>query len=81
MATSYNTLIISFGQSIEELNKIFDNPTTWGVSTLKEWIDCYESTRFTQIGDNTAVITSEYNMPYVTEWLRKNMPIINTITY
>ncbi|WP_445534835.1 DUF6956 domain-containing protein, partial [Bacteroides fragilis] len=27
----------------------------------------YESTRFTQIGDNSAVITSEYNMPFVME--------------
>lgn len=75
METNYKTLIITFGQSIEELNKIFDSPQTWGVSTLKERIDCYESTRFTQISDHTAVITSEYNMEFVVEWLQKNTPI------
>lgn len=34
-----------------------------------------ESTRFTQIGDNTAVITSEYNMEHVVEWLQRYTPI------
>lgn len=81
METTYKTMIITFSESIDFLNGIFDIPQEWGVSTLKEWIDCYESTRFTQIGDNTAVITSEYNMPFVTEWLQKNTPIINITTY
>jgi hypothetical protein len=75
METTYETIIVTFDESIEKLNGIFDTPQTWGVSTLKEWIDCYESTRFTQIGDNSAVITSEYNMPFVMEWLQRNTPI------
>lgn len=75
METNYSTLIITFGKDIAELNNIFDTPQTWEVSTLKEWIDGYESTRFTQISDNTAVITSEYNMEHVVEWLQKNTPI------
>ena len=75
METNYSTLIITFGQSIAELNEIFDNPVAWGVSTLKEWVDCSESTRFTQISDDTAIITSEYNMELVVEWLQKNTPI------
>lgn len=75
METNYSTLIITFGQPIAELNEIFDNPIAWGVSTLKEWVDCSESTRFTQIADDTAVITSEYNMELVIEWLQKNTPI------
>lgn len=81
METTYKTMIITFSESIDQPNIIFDIPQEWGVSTLKEWIDCYESTRFTRIGENTAVITSEYNMPFVTEWLQKNAPVINIITY
>lgn len=64
-----------FDESIEKLNGIFDTPQTWGASTLKEWIDSYESTRFTQIGDNSAVITSKYNILFVIEWLQRNTPI------
>lgn len=75
METTYETIIVTFDESIEKLNGIFDTPQRWGVSTLKEWIDCYESTRFTQIGDNSAVITSEYNMQFVMEWLQRNTPI------
>ena len=75
MGTAYKTMIVIFGESIEKLNGIFDTPDIWGVSTLKEWIDSYESTRFTQIGENMVVITSEYNMPYVIEWLQRHTPI------
>lgn len=35
----------------------------------------YESTRFTQIGKCKAVITSEYNIESVREWLKKNTDI------
>ena len=75
METNYITLIITFGQPIAELNEIFEDTVVWGLSTLKEWVDGYESTRFTQIDDHTAVITSEYNMELVVEWLQKNTPI------
>ncbi|MDC1809399.1 hypothetical protein POZ03_02845 [Bacteroides uniformis] len=75
METAYQTMIVMFGENIEKLNGIFDTPQTWGVSTLKEWVESYESTRFTQIGDNSAVITSEYNMQFVMEWLQRNTPI------
>jgi len=34
-------------------------------------VEDYESTRFTQIDGHTAVITSEYNMPCVREWLTR----------
>lgn len=71
MKPQYRTIIVTFSESIETLNNIFDNTVSWGVSSLKEWIDCYESTRFTQIGDNKAVITSEYNISNVYEWLQK----------
>lgn len=76
MGTTYKTIIVTFKESIDRLNGIFDAPQTWGASTLKEWVDAYESTRFTQIGDNTAVITSEYNMEHVVEWLQRHAPIM-----
>lgn len=72
METAYKTIIVTFKESIEELNGIFDTPQAWGASTLKEWIDAYESSRLTQVGENTAVITSEYNMPFVIEWLQRH---------
>nr|WP_306670388.1 hypothetical protein [Akkermansia muciniphila] len=43
--------------------------------TLKGWIDDYESTRFTATDSHTAVITSEYNMECVKEWLQRQTPI------
>ena len=75
MEITYRTVIVTFSENINRLNGIFDTPQTWGASTLKEWIDAYESSRFVQIGENTAVITSEYNMPSVVEWLQRHTPI------
>ena len=43
--------------------------------TLKGWIDSYESSRFTAIDSHTAVITSEYSMECLKEWLEKCTPI------
>ena len=74
---SYETLPVTFGEGIGRLDTMFDDPQVWGVATLKQWIDGYETTRFTEIDDRTAVITSEYNMDSVKEWLQKNTPIIN----
>lgn len=48
---------------------------TCDVATLKAWIESYESTRMTPINEHMAVITSEYNMVHVVEWLRKYTPI------
>lgn len=75
MEITYETIIVTFDESIEKLNGIFDTPQTWGASTLKEWIGYYETTRFTQVGKNRAVITSEYNMPFVIEWLQRHTPV------
>ncbi len=74
---NYETLIITFADPIRTLDDFFDNPETWGVETLKEWVDNYESTRFTPIDESRAVITSEYNMTSVWEWLEYYMPIAN----
>ena len=81
MNATYQTLIVKFGKPIAVLDGIFDDAETWGVSTLKEWIDNYESTRFTAIDRHTAVITSEYNMECVTEWLKRQTPIAETTEF
>jgi len=75
MNATYRTLIVKFSEPITALDGIFDDAEAWGVSTLKEWIDSYESTRFTATDSHTAVITSEYNMECVTEWLKRQTPI------
>lgn len=73
---AYKTLIVTFAEPINILEgSIFDDPQAWGATTLKEWIDGYESTRFTQVSDRTAVITSAYNMGSVREWLEKHTKI------
>ena len=74
-AASYETLIVIFAEPIRTLDNIFDDPEAWGVASLKEWIDSYESSRFTQTDERTAVITSEYNMTHIKEWLVRNTRI------
>lgn len=73
----YQTIKITFSENIRNINRMFtDKYQTWGVVNLKEWIDNYESSRFTQIDERTAIVTSEYNMEHIKEWLSKNAPII-----
>lgn len=78
---AYQTRIITFGADIPTLDRFFADYQTWGVSTLKQWVDAYESTRFTQISERQAVITSEYNMEHVMEWLEKHMPVVPDARY
>lgn len=73
MTAGYDTLIVTFSDPIRILDMMFTD--TCDVATLKEWIEDYESTRLTPINDHTAVITSEYNMPCVKEWLTHCTPI------
>lgn len=74
-AANYDTLIVLFAEPIRTLDNIFDDSEAWGVASLKEWIDSYESSRFTQTDERTAVITSDYNMNHIKEWLERNTPI------
>ena len=75
-AANYETLIVLFAEPIRTLEEsIFDDHEAWGVVSLKEWIDSYESSRFTQTDERTAVITSEYNITHVKEWLERNTDI------
>lgn len=75
MNDGYDTLIITFSEPIEVLDSMFEDIGTWGVDSLKKWVDDYESTRFTPINGYTAVITSEHNMKHVREWLERYLPI------
>ena len=72
---AYQTIIVKFREAITELDGIFRDTQFWGVATLKEWIDDYEGSRFTAIDSHTAVITSEYNMECLLEWLKRHTPI------
>lgn len=81
MKATYQTLIVKFSEPISTLDGIFDNVQSWGTSTLKEWIDNYESSRFTAIDEHTAVITSEYNMSHVKEWLERYTSIAEITEY
>lgn len=75
---TYQTIRVQFQKSISEIDRMFTvDYKTWGVVNLKEWIDSYESSRFTQIAYDMAVITSEYNTEHIEEWLRQNTPILS----
>ncbi len=76
---NYETFIITFAEPIRTLDGFFDAPEVWGVASLKEWIEGYESTRYTVIDEYRVVITSEYNMQHVREWLERYMPISDMI--
>jgi len=72
----YQTIKVTFSQTIREISKMFTRDySNWQTVNLKEWIDNYESSRFTQIGEHTAIITSEYNMDCLKEWLLKNTSV------
>ena len=66
----YQTIVVQFDEPISKLNHYFDEIDP-SVRSLKQWIDSYESSRFTQVGSHVAVITSEYNMECIKEWLTK----------
>ena len=71
MSAGYETLIVTFSDLIKVLDNMFADADAWGTDSLKGWVEEYESTRFTQINGHTAVITSEYNMSCVKEWLTR----------
>ena len=72
----YETVKVTFSQSIKQISRMFTNDyKNWQTVNLKEWSDNYESSRFTTIDERRAIITSEYNMEHIKEWLTKNTPI------
>ena len=49
MITHYKTLVVRFNSPIAVIDEVFNDAAFFGVGNLKEWIDDYESTRFTAI--------------------------------
>lgn len=71
----FQTMTVVFGEPISQIDRsVFEDVSTWGVSSLQGWINSYESVRFVAINDHTAVITGEYNFEQVKVWLEKNIP-------
>lgn len=57
---------------LAEIDKEFEEEKEmFGVESLKEFIDGYESSRFTQISETEAIITSEYNMNHIVDWIER----------
>ena len=72
----FQTMTVVFGEPISQIDRsVFEDVSTWGVSSLQGWINSYECVRFVAINDHTAVITGEYNFEQVKVWLEKNIPI------
>lgn len=76
---SYHAIRVTFIDAIQHLDEKFDDTEMWGISNTKDWIDSYESSRFTQITDCDAIITSEYNLEHIIEALYKER-IVKSIT-
>ena len=83
MKTDYKTIKVTFKKNIEEVNKMFTKPkngekyvnkTENGyepVTTMQEWIEYYDTSRYTQINDNTVIITSKINAELIYMWLKE----------
>lgn len=72
MEKIYETLRIKFNKPLTEIDKEFEEEKEmFGVESLKEFIDGYESSRFTQISETEAIITSEYNMNHIVDWIER----------
>lgn len=71
----FQTMTVVFGEPINEIDRIFDDVKAWGVCSLQGWVNSYESVRFVAVNDHTAIITGEYNLEHVKEWLEKNVPV------
>lgn len=77
----YCSIIVRFEKEIAEIDRMFaQSYSTWGAINLKEWVDGFESSRLTQIANDTAIITSEYNMEHIREWLEKNLSVTSIET-
>ena len=74
----FQTMTVVFGEPISEIDRsVFEDVSTWGVSSLQGWINSYKSVRFVATNDHTAVISGEYNFEQVKEWLEKYAPVKN----
>jgi hypothetical protein len=73
---NYQAIKVIFSQTICEINKMFVyDYSKWQTVNLKEWIDNYDTSRFTQLDESSAIITSEINMECIKEWLLKSTSV------
>lgn len=56
---------------LADMTEVEKEKEMFGVESLKEFIDGYESSRFTQISETEAIITSEYNMNHIVDWIER----------
>ena len=71
----YQTIRVTFSKTIREIDRDFVRDyTKWQRVNLKEWVDNYESSRFTQINDVCAIITTG-DMSSLKKWLVENIPV------
>lgn len=70
-------LIITIGHNIHTTSVEIRPPEMALIRRRANWYNSYESSRFTQIAYDMAIITSEYNTEHIEEWLRQNTPILS----
>lgn len=71
----YMAIRVTFQKTIQEINLDFVRDyAKWQRVNLKEWIDNYKSSRFTQISECSAIITSDDTV-HLKEWLQKNIQV------
>ena len=71
----YQAVRMTFLKTIQEINRDFvPDYAKWQRVNLKEWIDNYKSSRFTQISECSVIITSK-DIDHLKEWLNKNIPV------
>jgi hypothetical protein len=67
----YQAIRVTFLKTIQEINRDFVlDYAKYQTVNLKEWIDNYKSSRFTQISECSAIIISE-DIDQLKEWLNK----------
>lgn len=73
----YQTIRVTFSKTIREIDLDFvKGYAKYQRVNLKEWIDNYKSSRFTQISECIAIITSDDTV-HLKEWLKKNIQVIS----
>ncbi|QGY45931.1 hypothetical protein GM418_20310 [Maribellus comscasis] len=71
----YQTIRVFFSKTIREIDRDFVRDyTKWQRVNLKEWVDNYESSRFTQISECSTIITSDDTV-HLIEWLKRNIQV------
>ncbi len=72
---NYRTLIVTFCGVDLHIGQLFRRRGSVERHRAQRVDKRLYSTRFTQVGDHMAIITSEYNMTHVKKWLVRNILI------